>query len=395
MKVRGKGKAPMSDTKPENSDASNNAETETTGSETLKIDGEAPVIVSGGEEKKEEDTEEEVKQEENTEEEVKEGEKGEATPNKKANKSRKRNKKKKKGQNTADAEAVKDANKPETSDGKKDSKKAESMGMIFMCSSKTKKDCYNYKVLGLPASKKDVVAKIYKGMRLFLFDIDLKLMYGIYKAAGPGGYNIEPKAFKSAFPSQVRFTVLEDCLPLGEEKFKKVIKDNYYGKNKFNGQLTSEQVKNLCKLFRATAKGSMSKRVATTSRTEARTFGDRDRSRRRIHDGVRRPPLDRDLRFPKGPSMYEREAFSSPVLPPPLPVHRPYVHERPLDMDYYRRDTHLEHHDRRLLDLELRRREEIEYRDPYAIYREPPPIRDPLYHAAALPVYPPPTLYRY
>lgn len=205
MKVRGKGKAPMSDTKPENSDASNNAETETTGSETLKIDGEAPVIVSGGEEKKEEDTEEEVKQEENTEEEVKEGEKGEATPNKKANKSRKRNKKKKKGQNTADAEAVKDANKPETSDGKKDSKKAESMGMIFMCSSKTKKDCYNYKVLGLPASKKDVVAKIYKGMRLFLFDIDLKLMYGIYKAAGPGGYNIEPKAFKSAFPSQVKF----------------------------------------------------------------------------------------------------------------------------------------------------------------------------------------------
>lgn len=77
------------------------------------------------------------------------------------------------------------------------------MGMVFMCSSKTKTDCFRYKILGLPANKQDQVAKIYKGMRLFLFDVDLRLMYGIFKAAGPGGYNIEPKAFKSEFPCQV------------------------------------------------------------------------------------------------------------------------------------------------------------------------------------------------
>lgn len=41
---------------------------------------------------------------------------------------------------------------------------------------------------------------------------------------------------------QVRFIVAEDCLPVAEEKFKTVIKDNYYSKNKFNCQLTSEQV---------------------------------------------------------------------------------------------------------------------------------------------------------
>lgn len=93
--------------------------------------------------------------------------------------------------------------KPEPSKGKKNSKKVESMGMIFMCTSQTKKDCYRYKLLGLPAGKKELVEKIYKGMRLFLFDLDLRLLYGIYKAAAPGGTNIEPKAFKSAFPSQV------------------------------------------------------------------------------------------------------------------------------------------------------------------------------------------------
>ncbi|KAL6516473.1 hypothetical protein OROGR_019778 [Orobanche gracilis] len=91
---------------------------------------------------------------------------------------------------------------PESSRKRKGKERVESMGMIFMCSSKTKNDCYQYRVLGLPESKKDTVEKIYTGMRLFLYDVDLKLMYGIYKAVGPGGYNIEPKAFKSQFPAQ-------------------------------------------------------------------------------------------------------------------------------------------------------------------------------------------------
>lgn len=92
---------------------------------------------------------------------------------------------------------------PESSRRKKSSKKAESAGLIFLCNSETKKDCYRYNILGLPANKREVVENVYKGMRLFLYDVDLKLMYGIYKATRPGGYNIEPKAFKSQFPSQV------------------------------------------------------------------------------------------------------------------------------------------------------------------------------------------------
>lgn len=130
---------------------------------------------------------------------------------------------KKKSVTTAD-------NEPGAS-SKKMVKKVKSMGLIFLCNSETKWDCYWYKVLGLPGSKKHLVQKIYKGMWLFLFDIDLRLMYGIYKAARPGCYNIQPKAFSSAFPPQVWFAGSEDCLPVAEEKFKPMLRENYYAKN--------------------------------------------------------------------------------------------------------------------------------------------------------------------
>lgn len=142
--------------------------------------------------------------EENAKEQVKNGENVEGNPKGKKFKLRRGKKRARKGSKVV---ASKDVDTSGSSDKRK-SKRVESMGMIFMCSSKTKKDCYHYKVLGLPASKKDAVCKVYKGMRLFLFDFDLRLMYGIYKAAGPGGYNIEPKAFNSAFPSQVRVSFM-------------------------------------------------------------------------------------------------------------------------------------------------------------------------------------------
>lgn len=132
--------------------------------------------------------------------------KGESSSGKKARRMRRR---KKAAASTAApnyASKSVDSNKQGTSAAVKDLKKmADGMGLIFMCNSKTKLDCFRYNVFGLPASKKEIVAKVYKGMKLFLFDVSLRLMFGIYKAASPGGYNIEPKAFKSAFPSQVRF----------------------------------------------------------------------------------------------------------------------------------------------------------------------------------------------
>ncbi|KAI3856666.1 hypothetical protein MKX03_026791, partial [Papaver bracteatum] len=132
--------------------------------------------------------------------------------------------------------------------GEKDDEE-HSLGFIFMCSRETKPECFKYCVFGLPAGKLAVVQNIKPGANLFLFDVNLKLLYGVYKATSRGGFGLEPAAFGGRFPAQVRFSISKESLPLPESVFRHAIEENYHG-SKFQQQLSNHQVKKLFALFR-------------------------------------------------------------------------------------------------------------------------------------------------
>ncbi|KAK3129439.1 hypothetical protein QOZ80_6BG0479590 [Eleusine coracana subsp. coracana] len=122
-------------------------------------------------------------------------------------------------------------------------------GAIFMSNTVTREQCFQAGVFGLPIEYESFVYNVRKGMPLFLFDYNLRKLYGVFEAASNGGLNIIRDAFQHAYPAQVRVSIIWKCRPLSEDEFSPAIEENYYLPKKFYFDLSFKQVVRLYELF--------------------------------------------------------------------------------------------------------------------------------------------------
>ncbi|GMH37542.1 hypothetical protein BSKO_05415 [Bryopsis sp. KO-2023] len=122
-------------------------------------------------------------------------------------------------------------------------------GFIFGCTNSTEGECLELNLFGLPTNNLSEVKKVCPGTALFLFNYEERMLSGVFAAASQGAENLIPNAWGGQFPAQVRVVPPAFMKQIPESRFKPVLQDNYFGRQKFIYHLQEEQVTNLCKLF--------------------------------------------------------------------------------------------------------------------------------------------------
>jgi len=81
-------------------------------------------------------------------------------------------------------------------------------GFVFACTKETEAECLSRLLFGTDRVYGPIVIRIRKGDLIFLNNIDTNVLYGVFKAASDGGFNIQPEAFGGHYPYQVKVRIL-------------------------------------------------------------------------------------------------------------------------------------------------------------------------------------------
>ncbi|KAK8941153.1 hypothetical protein KSP39_PZI010499 [Platanthera zijinensis] len=132
-------------------------------------------------------------------------------------------------------------------------------GAIFGCKHSTMEECLVKQLFGLPSSHISYVRNIKPGLPIFLFNYSDRKLHGLYEAASHGKMHLDAYAWsdggaeRTAFPAQVRIRMSQQCKPLAEKEFKKVIEDNYHTPQHFWFELDHSQTRSLIAMFKPLA----------------------------------------------------------------------------------------------------------------------------------------------
>jgi len=81
-------------------------------------------------------------------------------------------------------------------------------GFIMLCNGDTEEECIRLHLFGDKAQKMQDLGEIQPGDLGFLLNYEMDELLGIFKAASPARFHIEPKAWKGRFAAQVRVELL-------------------------------------------------------------------------------------------------------------------------------------------------------------------------------------------
>jgi hypothetical protein len=132
-------------------------------------------------------------------------------------------------------------------------------GVIFLCDPRTEEECLQRGLFGLPATQTQIVRAIVpEATLLFLFNVRVRQMLGVFRATCWPQQNLEPQAWAedgsaggSRFPLQVRVRLdTPTVLMLSEDRVRAALE--YRGSlNRFDLQMSKESALALAQLFHA------------------------------------------------------------------------------------------------------------------------------------------------